>query len=86
MLNQIFHSTYVLSSAWVSHAQRDNFNYQMQSQNPDANLVIKNKYAFFWIFLSTPCDSRSWKAHWAVFDDFFFVVYTRAGVEPGLLG
>jgi len=28
----------------------------------------------------------SWKADWAVFDDFFFVVDTRAGVEPGLLG
>jgi len=51
-----------------------------------ALLLRKISSNFFKNVLSTPCDSGSWKAHWAVFDDPFFVVDTRAGVEPGLLG
>jgi len=42
------------------------------------SLIRTSKYvqvSLFLIFLSTPCGSRSWKARWAVFGDFFCVRY-----------
>jgi len=47
-------------------------------------LLTQEFYFLLNIFLSTPCDSRSLKAHQVVFDNFF-VDYTWAGVEPRLL-